>query len=102
MSENKMIPLTGLWKKTSAKGNTYLVGRLGLCRVMVMANKNCQGEKDPTHHILISPYEDRNNGAQGGGNGGHGGGGYSSQQPAAPAYQQPALPETSQDDDIPF
>jgi hypothetical protein len=31
-----MIPAARLWEKTNAKGNRYLVGRMGSLRVLVL------------------------------------------------------------------
>jgi len=43
-----------LFKKTSANGHTYLVGRMGGVRVLVMANRQRQGDDDATHTLLFS------------------------------------------------
>jgi uncharacterized protein (DUF736 family) len=63
---SELQKLTSLWKKTSKKGDTYLAGRLGDMRILVMANKNRSSDDEPTHVVLLAP---RNNG-----NGSNGGG----------------------------
>jgi hypothetical protein len=58
---NDLQKLTSLWKKTSKKGDTYLVGRLGDMKVLVMANKQRQPDSDePTHVVLIAPRSNGN------------------------------------------
>lgn len=50
--------LTRLWERTSAKGTTYLAGRLGAARVLVMPNRDRQGDDDPTHLLMaVAPGE---------------------------------------------
>jgi hypothetical protein len=53
-----LIPACRLWKKQSAAGQTYLTGRLGGLRVLIMANKERQGEDDHTHVMLITAAPD--------------------------------------------
>ena len=40
------IPLTRLWRKTSAKGGTYYLGRLGAARVLAFVNERKQEGSD--------------------------------------------------------
>lgn len=42
-----------LWKKTSANGRTYLVGRLGGVRVLVMARRGEPTPGDDSTHALL-------------------------------------------------
>jgi len=42
MAESK-LKAAALWKKTSATGNIYLVGRLGGVRVLVFENRDRKG-----------------------------------------------------------
>jgi len=49
-----MIPACRLWEKTSAKGNRYLVGRLGGLRVLVMPNTRPEAGDDSTHVLMVT------------------------------------------------
>ncbi len=59
-SKSKLIPACGLWIKTSAAGRSYMVGRLGGLRFMVMENRDKQIDADPTHMLLIGAAPPRN------------------------------------------
>jgi hypothetical protein len=48
-----------LWKKTSASGHTYLVGRMAGVRVLVMANRKRDGEDAPTHVLLFGSADNQ-------------------------------------------
>jgi len=54
--------LTRPWERTSAKGNTYLAGRLGAARVLVMANRDRQGDDDATHVLMLAEAGERETG----------------------------------------
>ncbi len=56
------LVLTRLRKRTSAKGKTYLAGRLGAARVMVMANRDRQGDDDATHVLMLAEVGERESG----------------------------------------
>jgi hypothetical protein len=61
-SRNNRAPpltLTRLWAKTSAKGNTYLTGRLGALRVLVMENRDRNGDDDATHLLMVAEAGER-------------------------------------------
>jgi hypothetical protein len=49
-----MIPACRLWEKTSAKGNRYLIGRMGGVRVMVLENNRRESEGDNTHTLMFA------------------------------------------------
>jgi hypothetical protein len=53
-----LIPACRLWKKQSAAGQSYLAGRLGGLRVLIMANKERQSDQDHTHVLLITAVSD--------------------------------------------
>ena len=53
------LVLTRLWERTSAKGNTYLTGRLGAARVLVMTNRDRKDETDPTHVLMLADAPER-------------------------------------------
>ncbi len=43
-----------LWEKTSAKGTTYLTGRMGNLRLTILPNNKRQNDDDPTHVMLLA------------------------------------------------
>jgi hypothetical protein len=49
-----MIPACKLWEKVSAKGNRYLIGRMGGVRVMVMTNTRPEDENDASHVLMFA------------------------------------------------
>ena len=51
---NTMLKAAGLWRRTSAKGNEYFVGRLGGVKVLVLENRDWQSDSDPTHHLFFA------------------------------------------------
>lgn len=48
-----MLPAARLWTRTSGKGKTYLAGRLGGVRVLVMPKRDGE-EGDHTHTLLFA------------------------------------------------
>ena len=56
------LVLTRLWERISAKGNTYMAGRLGNARVLVMANKDKQGPDDASHVLMLAEAGEREGG----------------------------------------
>jgi len=56
------LVLTRLWERTSAKGNRYLTGRLGAARVLVMENRDRQGDDHPTHLLMLAEAPERESG----------------------------------------
>ena len=59
-----MLKAAGLWQKTSVKGGQYLTGRLGGVKVLVLENRDRQGDDDPSHHLFFAEAPDRRQGAQ--------------------------------------
>ena len=53
------MPLARLWENTSAKGVIYFSGYLGLAKVLILPNHDRQGDKDPTHVLLIAEQPKR-------------------------------------------
>jgi hypothetical protein len=49
-----LLPACKLWEKTSASGNTYLVGRMGGVRVLVLQNNRPEGDSDATHVLMFT------------------------------------------------
>ena len=58
-----MLKATGLWAKSSVKGGQYLTGRWGSLRVLVMENRDRQGDDDPSHILYVTEAPDRRQGA---------------------------------------
>lgn len=57
--------LTRLWAKTSGKGNRYLTGRLGAVKILIMENRDRQGDDDATHIMMLAePGEKPGSGGQ--------------------------------------
>jgi hypothetical protein len=54
-----MIPACRLWEKLSAKGNRYLIGRLGGVRVLVMPNTRPESGDDSTHTLFFTDAPQR-------------------------------------------
>ena len=54
--------LTRLWARNSAKGKTYMAGRLGNAGVLVMANKDKQGPEDASHVLTLAEVFEREGG----------------------------------------
>lgn len=57
-----MLRATGLWERKSTKGETYLSGRVGGLKLLVMRNRDHEKEDDPTHVLLFTeaaPKQDR-------------------------------------------
>jgi hypothetical protein len=54
-----VIPACRLWRKTSAKGNEYLIGRLGGIRVLVMPNTRPEDGDDSTHTLMLAEAPQR-------------------------------------------
>ncbi|MCP5364939.1 MAG: hypothetical protein H6905_06910 [Hyphomicrobiales bacterium] len=65
---NKLINATGLWRKTSAQGREYFVGRLGGMKVLIFENRDCHGDTDPTHQMFFAEAGQQPTGKQAGSN----------------------------------
>jgi hypothetical protein len=48
-----MLKAAGLWRKESAKGNTYWAGRLGGVKILILENRDRQDENEPSHHLFF-------------------------------------------------
>ena len=49
-----MLTACKLWEKTSAKGNRYLIGRMGGVRVLVLENNRRESDGDNTHTLMFA------------------------------------------------
>jgi hypothetical protein len=56
--DSQLLTLTRLWKKTSAKGSTYLAGRLGNAKVLIMEAKP-DPDSDHSHVLMLAPGGDK-------------------------------------------
>jgi hypothetical protein len=54
-----LIPACRLWERTSSAGNPYLVGRLGGLRILVLQNRDRQGEDDASHVLVVTTAPER-------------------------------------------
>lgn len=48
-----------LWEKTSAKGTTYLTGRMGNLRISILPNRDRKDDSDPTHVLIFGEAQPR-------------------------------------------
>ena len=57
MSEqNDKVKLTGLWRNTTAKGDMYLSGNVGLSKMLVFKNGyKEEGTNDPDYYVFLAP-----------------------------------------------
>lgn len=57
-----LMQVSGLWKNTSANGDTYLSGKLGPnVRILVFKNKYKTQENHPDYQVYFAPVERREN-----------------------------------------
>jgi hypothetical protein len=65
MNSAPMLRAANLWEKTSARGNTYYVGRLGGVKIVILANRDRENNNAPTHHLYFAePNTDRSRPAE--------------------------------------
>ena len=53
-----------LWEKTSAKGTTYLTGRMGNLRISILPNRDRKNDDDPTHVLIFGEAPSRDSGSR--------------------------------------
>src|SRR3954447_3900210 len=54
-----LIKVAPLWAKSSVKGGQYLTGRMGGLKVLILENRDRQGDDDPSHHLFVTEAPDR-------------------------------------------
>ena len=59
-----MLTAAKLWRRTSGKGTEYFAGRLGGVKVLVMENRDRQGDDDATHVLLFAEARPRDGGSR--------------------------------------
>ncbi|MDQ7822051.1 MAG: hypothetical protein RDV48_04570 [Candidatus Eremiobacteraeota bacterium] len=52
---SELVKLTGLWKNTTKNGDPILSGYLGAAKVLILKNRDKQGEKDHDYILFITP-----------------------------------------------
>lgn len=53
-----MIKLTGLWSNKSSSGETYLSGKIGRGRILILKNKlKKEGSNEPDYELCIVEQE---------------------------------------------
>jgi|GEM_PF-2500823 uncharacterized protein (DUF736 family) len=71
--ENNLVEIFALWKNTSKSGETYLTGKMGNGRVLVLKNNYKEADNQPDYRVYITKNDQENgNGNGGGGKGGRG------------------------------
>ena len=60
MNDNsQLLRLCGLWERTSARGTTYLTGRIGSAKVLIMPNRDAGAEDELSHLMFLTPAADK-------------------------------------------
>lgn len=54
MTGAPLVKLAGLWEHVSASGNQYYVGRLGAAKIVILKNRDRQGDQDPSHILFVT------------------------------------------------
>lgn len=70
--ESNLVEIFALWKNTSKSGETYLSGRLGSSRVLVLKNNYKENDNQPDYRVFVAKQENDGNGNGGGGKGSKG------------------------------
>ena len=69
--ENNLVEIFALWKNTSKSGETYLSGKMGNSRVLVLKNNYKETDNQPDYRVYVTK-DDREGNGNGNGNGGGG------------------------------
>ena len=67
--ESNLVEIFALWKNTSKSGETYIPGRLGSSRVLVLKNNYKENDNQPDYRVFVAKQENDGNGNGGGGKG---------------------------------
>jgi hypothetical protein len=59
-----MLTAAKLWRRTSTKGTDYFAGRLGGVKVLVLENRDRQGDDEAMHVLLFAEAAQRDGGAR--------------------------------------
>jgi hypothetical protein len=49
-----LLKAAGLWRKKSASGNEYFVGRLGGVRIVILQNRDAARDSEPDFHLFFA------------------------------------------------
>ena len=63
-NNSPLLKVAPLWSKTSVKGGWYLTGRFGGVKILIMENRDRQGDDDPSHILYFTEASDRRQGVQ--------------------------------------
>lgn len=69
--ESNLVEIFALWKNTSKSGETYLSGRLGSSRVLVLKNNYKENDNQPDYRVFVAKQENDGNGNGGKGSKGN-------------------------------
>lgn len=64
--ESNLVEIFALWKNTSKSGETYLSGKLGSSRVLVLKNNYKENDNQPDYRVFVAKQENDGNGNGGG------------------------------------
>lgn len=52
--DGQMITIAGLWERKTKDGRTYLGGKLGTARLLLLPNQYKQKDTDPDYLLLVA------------------------------------------------
>jgi len=64
--ESNLVEIFALWKNTSKSGETYLSGKLGSSRVLVLKNNYKENDNQPDYRVFVAKQDNDGNGNGGG------------------------------------
>jgi len=106
MADSKLIHLTGLWKKTTRDGKTFLTGNLNDgATVLIFANDRKEKDNHPDYRLYLAPREREERGERGERHGSRGGGERGERYGSRGRREEPPVDggdDGGGDDDIPF
>lgn len=53
-NSGSLLKAAGLWRRTSARGNEYFAGRLGVVKVVILENRDRTSDQEPTHFLFFA------------------------------------------------
>ena len=63
--QNDKVKMTGLWRNTTAKGDMYLSGNVGLAKMLIFPNGyKEEGSNDPDYYMFLAPKKQREEGEE--------------------------------------
>ncbi len=55
--EDKKVKITGLWEKTSTKGEVYWSASIGTAKLLLFKNNFKDKDNDPDFNLFLAPKE---------------------------------------------